>query len=224
MTLTEDEIKKYREIIPQMLPSRVESSFHVTEYVYKLSGVVIRVFTTIGGQAESGELEFFTPEEWEEDQKPFSQKMAEAKAKIELLKDGTDEDKKKYTDYREKKRQHEKRMHELITGKPYVEPDGLALIARERRRQIAKGYDAEHDKCEIHGELAVAAACYTMDTTYADTVFRMVEQAGPTLWPWKDVEDKREGQLDRITQLAQAGALIAAEIDRLQALEEKETK
>ena len=83
---------------------------------------------------------------------------------------------------------------------------GLELIAAERQRQIdVEGWTPEHDAEHSNGELIQAAACYALS---ADG-FRGV----PTLWPfarqwWKPSNPIRD--------LAKAGALIAAEIDRLQ--------
>lgn len=99
---------------------------------------------------------------------------------------------------------------------------GLELIEEERARHIKLGFDALHDSTEVEQELAIAAGLYALDGTYAQQMLENV--AGPSglpddLWPWNDgsYPDKR-GQLDRVRQLTIAGALIAAEIDRLQAL------
>lgn len=105
-----------------------------------------------------------------------------------------------------------------------AKPSGVSLIALERERQLDKGYDAEHDSYEENEELAVVAGLYALDTTYAWRIIKETTADYPDednviktdLWPWKDMEDKR-GKIDRVEQLVQAGALIAAEIDRLQA-------
>ncbi|HYS41149.1 MAG TPA: hypothetical protein VEO01_36505 [Pseudonocardiaceae bacterium] len=77
--------------------------------------------------------------------------------------------------------------------------DGVALIALERQRQIAKGWTAEHD--DRHpGDQLVQAAMF-----YAD------ESASATDWPWDTLPTRGT----RIRDLERAGALIAAEIDRL---------
>ena len=78
------------------------------------------------------------------------------------------------------------------------------MITAERQRQITiEGFTDQYDDGHLYGELATAAACY------ADpgSVF-------PNSWPWDPMWDKRKKH-NRIEQLAIAGALCAAEIDRL---------
>lgn len=77
--------------------------------------------------------------------------------------------------------------------------DGVALIAAERRRQITKGWTAEHDDRHPGDQLLQAAMFY------ADPTASAVE------WPW----DTMPTRGTRICDLERAGALIAAEIDRL---------
>ncbi len=79
---------------------------------------------------------------------------------------------------------------------------GIGLIAKERWRQvIVEEYYSNHDARHVNGEL-VQAAIY-----YADVTAPVME------WPWGE-PPKPKGD-DRIRDLAKAGALIAAEIDRL---------
>ncbi len=78
--------------------------------------------------------------------------------------------------------------------------NGIERIAAERKRQIEKkGWSAEHDAEHRDGSLAKAAACYATGGVWGG-------------WPW-DMEWWKPG--DRIRDLEKAGALIAAEIDRL---------
>ena len=93
---------------------------------------------------------------------------------------------------------------------------GIQLITEERESQLAR-YDTQHDDCEKNNELAVAAACYAADTTYA----AVQTHSGNDAWPWAMSYPDKRGQLDRIRQLTISGALIAAEIDRLQRKEAK---
>jgi len=80
---------------------------------------------------------------------------------------------------------------------------GAELITQERRRQIdVKGRTVEHDDHHRDGELLAAAL------VYADPSVSAME------WPW-EVPPWSRGD-DRIRDLTKAGALIAAEIDRLQ--------
>jgi hypothetical protein len=103
---------------------------------------------------------------------------------------------------------------------------GIELIAAERRRQIeAEGYDAAHDDRHEQGELIDAARCYA----YAAQVAEWHELAdwfgldadgrinlpspSNARWPWARSEWKPTG--DPVRDLTKAGALIAAEIERL---------
>lgn len=95
-------------------------------------------------------------------------------------------------------------------GIRYEDEKGVDLIARERLRQVQKeGWDEDHDDTHVDGELARAAACYLVP-------LRLVKDHPPLLWPeswdwewWKPSPD------NRIRDLEKAGALVAAEIDRL---------
>jgi hypothetical protein len=91
---------------------------------------------------------------------------------------------------------------------------GIEMIAAERKRQTEQeGWTPEHDAQHDQGELTIAAACYALNKmpTYADHWQAETSE----WWPWHPDWDKREKH-DRIRSLAIAGALIAAEIDRLE--------
>lgn len=97
------------------------------------------------------------------------------------------------------------------TGSEGAAADGLALIAAERKRQIEKeGWTPEHDDEHEDEALAKAAACY------ADPDRRMTfgDYPMPVGWPW-DAEAWKPTPDNRVRELVKAGALIAAEIDRL---------
>lgn len=82
---------------------------------------------------------------------------------------------------------------------------GVDRIARERIRQVAEeGWSAGHDAHHSSGQLVDAAACY-LDRDL-DPEFL------PLRWPWAGKWWKPK---DRLRNLERAGALIAAEIDRL---------
>lgn len=110
---------------------------------------------------------------------------------------------------------------------------GIERIAKERQRQInEEGWDAEHDDDHDDGELALVGALYaTPILLYRE---RKWEHSGPEFtdpWPaswdceWdkRDLDDREEDFIPndklslpkRIRNLEKAGALIAAEIDRL---------
>jgi len=80
---------------------------------------------------------------------------------------------------------------------------GVELIADERKRQIeVEGWSLQHDLRHREGSLAAAAACYIDSrSAYVDTN-----------WPFDDEWWKPK---DRLSNLVRAGALIAAEIDRV---------
>lgn len=82
-------------------------------------------------------------------------------------------------------------------------------IAAERARQLAaEGYspilDRERHK---HGQLARAASCYALSSLSEGP-----EHLIPAAWPWTRAGWKPK---DRVRDLERAGALIAAELDRL---------
>lgn len=89
------------------------------------------------------------------------------------------------------------------------QPAPLTAAARdvlaERRRQVeAEGWTPEHDDDHGDGSLALAAACYA-DKDRPDGMC-------PGRWPWHASDWKPK---DRRADLVRAGALILAEIERL---------
>lgn len=92
---------------------------------------------------------------------------------------------------------------------------GIEIIAEERQRQISiKGYNTAHDDEHAVGELAAAAMCYCMPP-----IWRPAGNFAPIGWPWIGGDnDGFKPCDDRVKELAKAGALIAAEIDRLNRL------
>jgi hypothetical protein len=77
---------------------------------------------------------------------------------------------------------------------------GAALIAAERARQVSEeGWTPEHDDGHTEGQLVDAACAYAASDRLS--------------WPWLDGWKTHR---DRVAELAKAGALIAAEIDRIQ--------
>lgn len=90
--------------------------------------------------------------------------------------------------------------------------NALAAIAAERRRQIeVEGWTAEHDDTHFSGELADAAACYAAGGRLRAPVKPGSDSFVP-LWPWSLSWWK---QSDRLRDLIKAGALIVAEIERI---------
>lgn len=103
---------------------------------------------------------------------------------------------------------------------------GIELIAEERQRQISvEGFSPEDDNNYTTDELAVAAACYALPAE-----LRIHKDLGsatdrsfvpmPTAWPWGR-EWWKPSPENRIRELQKAGALIAAEIDRIMSTSNK---
>jgi hypothetical protein len=100
--------------------------------------------------------------------------------------------------------------------------DGVGLIAAERARQVtAEGWTPEHDDEHEEGELARAAVCYATPPGRREMTvmqFRGMRAADspsiPGGWPW-DASWWKPTPDNRVRELVKAGALIAAEIDRL---------
>lgn len=111
-------------------------------------------------------------------------------------------------------------------------PNGVQLITDGRARQIlTEGFDAGHDDEHTDHEIAFAAIAYAAP----EQLFRVKHYGDGAIlfndvWPshWDASWDKRARHVgeelfdadeyplaDRIRNLAKAGALIAAEIDRL---------
>ena len=107
---------------------------------------------------------------------------------------------------------------------------GAELIAAERKRQMeAEGWTSEHDDQHTLGELAAAGACYALlETRWRDSsILHFGGLIRSILWPWEDqwfkpaqfdLDDRTPLVFRRkaIKNLVRAGALIAAEIDRLE--------
>lgn len=93
---------------------------------------------------------------------------------------------------------------------------GVELIAKERARQISKeGWTPKHDDTHKHNELALAASSYITAVASPDEwAIERGEKPNPCYdWPWAKQWWKPSG--DPVRNLVKAGALIAAEIDRL---------
>ena len=99
---------------------------------------------------------------------------------------------------------------------------GIEIISKERKRQIeVEGYDESHDDKEKGNQLALAAACYTIPSYVRNVpVLNNRKTVFDIIWNW-DYEFWKPTPENRIKELAKAGALIAAKIDRLQRLNNK---
>ena len=99
---------------------------------------------------------------------------------------------------------------------------GIELIAEERKRQIeAEGYTKEHDAEHTDDSLARAAVCYAIPSVQRTYTYDPISKVRiPQFWPW-DIKYWKPSPEDRIKELVKAGALLAAEIDRLNARKEE---
>ncbi len=97
---------------------------------------------------------------------------------------------------------------------------GIEEIAAERKRQIEQeGWTAEHDAGYVKAEMVMAAVAYASHagvgiqvTDHKPDIYKACP--APKYWPWlaswwKPTSPRRD--------LVKAGALIAAEIDRIDA-------
>ncbi len=110
----------------------------------------------------------------------------------------------------------------------------VQMIIAERKRQVdEEDYSLEHDDEHTGGALALAAAIYATPELLYDkqdyaksTVFQVV--TGPSGWGLKIPYDGNVplpnhtlSTTERIDQLVKSGALIIAEIERLQRLKDE---
>lgn len=109
-------------------------------------------------------------------------------------------------------------------------PYGVSRILNERVRQLrVEGYSPEHDDKHDSEELVEAAACYAVvasatarGSSAREWPAHMFDGlSSPCVeWPWAEQYWKPSD--DPIRNLEKAGALIAAEIERLVRLQKKE--
>ena len=108
---------------------------------------------------------------------------------------------------------HDDLVSRLWRAMAAVAPDQSSAardVLAERRRQIdVEGWTPEHDDQHSNGEMARAASCYITDKERAHI------PTTPMKWPWSDAWWKPDGYR---RNLVKAGALILAEIERLDRL------
>lgn len=114
-------------------------------------------------------------------------------------------------------------MIKALIGRVIDENQGAIRITQERIRQTtAEPYSFTHDDAHVNCELTQAATCYavfalwqTLDPEDTYTVPGEVpgEFERDPAWPWAESDWKPS--TDPVRNLEKAGALIAAEIDRL---------
>ena len=110
--------------------------------------------------------------------------------------------------------------------RPRIEPEDWDLLIRvedtdaardilaERARQItAENWTPEHDDTHHRGEMADAACCYLLNLNKPQGVARrLIKEVLSYLWPWAPEWWK---PTDRRRDLVKVGALVLAEIERL---------
>ncbi len=94
---------------------------------------------------------------------------------------------------------------------------GIQLISDERARQIeVEGWTPEHDDEHDLHEMAIAAAIYAVPGSDQGPPINCLQRKTIIhFWPW-NIKWYKPVPTDRVRELVKAGALIAAEIDRIQ--------
>jgi hypothetical protein len=88
---------------------------------------------------------------------------------------------------------------------------GIELIAEERKRQVTQeGFTNKSDDVYVNGELSAAASAYAHPV-----YFEHSGGTAPIQWQWNPKSWKPSPN-NRVKELIKAGALIVAEIDRIQ--------
>jgi len=116
-----------------------------------------------------------------------------------------------------------KRLAAIAEDREYRRPrkiEGIELFSLELERVRAKGRTVAHDRQYVLGELAFAGASYAqVEGAQAKVVTQSgkepnVEIMGPLkIWPWAQQHWKPSNS--RLRNIVRAGALLAAEADRL---------
>lgn len=106
--------------------------------------------------------------------------------------------------------------HDAFKFLQSLKSEGASRVTAERQRQVSKeGWTPEHDDQHENWELALAAMAYLRAYMETGDASRP-----PLCWPWSH-EDWKPTDGDPARDLVKAGALIAAEIDRLLRIEER---
>lgn len=93
-----------------------------------------------------------------------------------------------------------------------IDSQGMVDVLEERRRQIDdEGWTVEHDDEHAGGQMARAAACYAISASSEPNDISAAAIVDSS-WPWAAEWWKPTGKR---RDLVKAGALIVAEIDRL---------
>lgn len=115
---------------------------------------------------------------------------------------------------------HEIGQGYFADGKPFVvdQTNASRDVLAERQRQVqGKGFTTVGDDIYWHDELCRAAACYVL----ASTAPEGLTPAPPPMWPWSELWWKPRSRRE---DLVRAGALILAEIERIDRQAAKEVE
>jgi hypothetical protein len=115
-----------------------------------------------------------------------------------------------------------KNWHGIRVENDALRADAVTDVAAERERQKTReGWTAEHDDEHTDGSIAVAAGCYAIHAGIAASIDsgqidfyakQQLHKIVPDYWPW---DRKWWKPKDQRRNLVRAGALILAEIERL---------
>ena len=107
-----------------------------------------------------------------------------------------------------------KMVRAALTAHPAASTSQAAIdVLTERRRQVeVEGWTPEHDDEHGNGEMAAAAACYAVGRRTLTDPSRGTGEFGQPVWPWDSHWWKPDSHR---RELVKAGALILAEIERL---------
>ena len=99
-------------------------------------------------------------------------------------------------------------------GREQIASNSMRLVAEERHRQIhVERFDDLNDDANPPGTLALAASAYALSAGTRHTRFETAPIEPPHTWPWPRIWWKPR---DRRSDLVRAGALILAELDRME--------
>jgi hypothetical protein len=95
----------------------------------------------------------------------------------------------------------------------FVQSQAASDVLSERRRQVtAEGWTPEHDDKHSNFELTLAAVCYALCAARPQVEWLWGNGGTPQWWPWAKGWWKPRGAR---RELVRAGALIVAEIERM---------
>lgn len=100
----------------------------------------------------------------------------------------------------------------LTRERDALTPAADDVLAERRRQVIEEGWTIEHDDAHGQGQMAGAAACYALYRSHVPPEELMGEGILDMSWPWDGAWWK---PTSRRRDLVKAGALILAEIERL---------